>query len=84
MSGAANEWNALLIFVRAWTFADKQQLGIRVAIAEDNFVAAFKGELTAGPVANLLSNGVEGRRSSLERDDGRGCCASIAPFPPRR
>ena len=40
-SGAADEGEALHVFIVAGAFADKNQFGFGIAVAEDDFVACF-------------------------------------------
>ena len=65
-SGAAHEWEALLVFVCAGTFSDKNELSFRVAIAEDNFVASFV-QLAASAWAEVFAN--DGQRITLHSGD---------------
>lgn len=55
----AYEGQALGVFVRAGALADEHELGVGVAVAEDELVAAF-GELAARAVADLLADKLEG------------------------
>jgi hypothetical protein len=67
LTGAANEWNALLIFVGTWRFADKHKFGIDVAGAKDN-VCARRGQLAALAVSDVFA------------DDGERVCHGSSWF----
>src|SRR5882757_1505503 len=54
-SGTADEWQSLGVFVRAWSFADKNELRGRAAVAENNFVAGGV-QLAAGTFAEVSAN----------------------------
>src|ERR1700722_6907768 len=55
LSGAADEREALHVFIVTWAFADKDELGFGIAVAEDDFVSSFV-ELAASAFAEIGSN----------------------------
>ena len=65
LSGATDEGFALRVFVSAGAFADKHQVGVRIAYAEDNLLAALLVELAAGAVAEIFAD-------EFERGNGIG------------
>src|SRR6185437_2462071 len=72
LAGTPDKRDALHIFIRTGTFADEQQLGVWIAIAEDDFVAPFKGELAAGAISNFLADDFERCGAGLGCDGWRG------------
>ena len=58
-AGAADEGEALDVFVVAGAFADEDEVGFRVAVAEDDFVAGFV-EFAAGAFAEVGADDFEG------------------------
>jgi hypothetical protein len=54
-TGAADEGEALKIFIMAGAFADKDEFGFRTAVAEDNFVAGLV-KFAAGAFAEVGAN----------------------------
>src|ERR1700678_1161608 len=56
LSGAANEWLALLVFIRARRFADKHQFGFRVAHPEHYLLASLFVQAATRAIAQVLTN----------------------------
>ena len=65
LSGATDEGLALCVFVGSGAFADEHQVGVRIADAEDNLLAALLVKLAAGTVAEIFAN-------EFKRGDGIG------------
>src|SRR5262249_38090524 len=75
LAGAADEGQALLVLGLARALADEQELGVRVAVAEDDVRAAL-GEAAAVAVAKrrpyLVEVGAPGEGAGLEQRRLRG------------
>ena len=68
LAGAADERDALDVFVRAGRLADEHQIGVGVADAEHDLLPAERVQLAARAVADILAN----------------CCKSLAGRPRER
>ena len=65
LPGASYEGLALRIFIRAWTFTDEHDAGVRVADAEDN-VGARLAQFAAGTIAKVCANHLQRGRLVAE------------------
>ena len=85
MSGAADEWLALLVFVGARAFSDEHQLGARVAHSKHNLFAPQLVQLAARAVAQIFANDCErlGRIGGSGLGLGNGGFENVF-FRPRR
>ena len=83
LARAADERQALLVFVVARRFADEDELGVGIARAEDD-VGALRSELAALAVADFGADGFEGDPSADQSQTGsfgsRQLVASRRPF----
>ena len=60
LPGASDERFALLVLVGAGGFADKHQVGLRIADAEDDLLASLLVKHAASAVAEVVANDVKG------------------------
>ena len=70
MSGAADEWLALLIFVGARCFADEHQLRPWIAHTENNLLASLLGQAAARAIADIFADGAKALGGSANVDPG--------------
>ena len=76
MPGAADEGQTLRVFVRARPLAHKHQLRIRIAIREDDLVAALRQRAALALAEKIADRGKRSstllsRQNGTERDEWR-------------